>query len=110
MSIEKTSYVRSKKLLQASEGQSCVNCGAVGTVVGAHLQGIRAQSFGKGRGIKPHDFCVADLCARCHSKFDSYETLAGKNLQLRIDHSEQFMYCVLKTLERRFADGVINVK
>ena len=109
MSIEKTSYVRSKKLLQASEGQSCVNCGAVGTVVGAHLQGIRAQSFGKGRGIKPHDFCVADLCARCHSKFDSYETLAGKNLQLLNCVSEQFMYCVLKTLERRFADGVIEV-
>jgi len=109
MSIEKISYVRSKKLLQASKDQTCVNCGAQGTVVGAHLQGMRAHAFGKGRGIKAHDFCVADLCMRCHAKFDSYEGSAGKNLQAQIDHSEQFLYCVLKTIERRFRDGVIEI-
>ena len=110
MSIDKISYVRSKKLLQASRDKPCVNCGAQGTTVGAHLQGMRAHAFGKGRGIKAHDFCVADLCMKCHAKFDSYEATAGKNLQLQVDHSEQFLYCVLKTIERRFADGVIDVK
>jgi len=109
MSIDKISYVRSKKLLQASKDQSCVNCGAVGTVVGAHLTGMRAQAFGKGTARKAHDFCVADLCMRCHAKFDAYEGTAGKNLQLRIDHSEQFLFCVLKTIERRFRDGVIEI-
>jgi len=45
---------RSRKYLNAAEGQSCVNCGVNdGTVMAAHYQGMRSHAYGKGRGIKP---------------------------------------------------------
>lgn len=103
--------IRNKKLLNAAKDQSCVNCGVRdGTVVAAHITGLRAQQFGKGRGIKPHDLCVADLCMRCHSMFDQYSSSQyDDHVMAQIDQSEQFMYCVLKTIIRRVNDGVIQL-
>ena len=104
--------IRSTKLLTGADGQRCVNCGVRdGTVVAAHYQGIRAQLLGKGKGAKPHDLCVADLCAVCHRKFDNYEVSAMSTKYLRqIDQSEQFLFCIIQTLLRRIEQGVIRVE
>ena len=110
----KTELIRSRKLLNAAEGQACVNCGVRdGTIVAAHYQGIRAQIFGKGKGIKPHDLCIADLCTTggkgCHHMFDHAEGSYYKDAYLRkIDLSERFLFCVIQTLIRRVKQGVLN--
>ena len=103
--------IRSKKLLAAAEGQSCVNCGVRDdTVVAAHYQGIRAQLFGKGKYEKPHDLVVADLCGNCHRAFDNYEGSYYKDDYMRkIDLSERFLFCVLTTLIRRVGQGVVTL-
>jgi len=102
--------IRNKKLLEASRDRACVNCGFNdGTTVSAHYQGMRSQQFGKGTGIKPHDLCVADLCAGCHKLFDEYRTSDLENRdQRRIDHSEQFLFCIVQTLIRRYKDEVLK--
>jgi hypothetical protein len=107
----KTEIIRSRKLLNAAEGQACVNCGIRdGTIVPAHYEGIRAMTFGKGKSIKPHDLVTADLCMRCHALFDGKKASHFKDPYLRkIDASEQFMFCVLQTLIRRVKQGVLKV-
>ena len=104
------SNIRSKKLLAAAKGQSCVNCGVNDdTVVAAHYSGMREHAFGTGKGIKGHDLCIADLCAKCHARFDQYNVSTLDNQLLRdIDQSEQFLYLVMKTLIRRVNDEVIK--
>ena len=78
--------------------------------VAAHYQGMRSHLFGKGTGLKPHDFCIADLCSKCHQLFDNYLVSDGENRdQRRIDHSEQFLYCIIRTLERRIRQGVMKI-
>jgi hypothetical protein len=101
--------IRSKQLREGGRDQSCVNCGALdGTVVGAHYQGIRSHIFGKGKGIKPHDLLVADLCRTCHAEFDAGEgSYVADPLQRKIDLSERFLFCVMLTLLRRVYDGVL---
>ena len=104
--------LRSKKMLDAAKGQSCVNCGvADDTVVAAHYQGIRSSEFGKGVGQKPSDLMVADLCRKCHEAFDNYEGSGYENRQYRrIDNSEQFLTNIVRTIMRRIDQGVIEVK
>jgi len=106
--------IRSKKMLRAARDQSCVNCGARdGTVVAAHYQGMRSQQLGKGMGIKPHDLCIADLCRACHAAFDAkdvkYDVSSITGFGKSIDHSEQFLYLIMKTLLRRIEQGVLTV-
>ena len=98
-------------MLEAARDQSCVNCGAMdGTVVAAHYQGMRSQQFGKGTGLKPHDLCIADLCSKCHRLFDNYLVSDCENRdQRRIDHSEQFLFCIIQTLVRRARQGVLKL-
>tara|TARA_Y100000114_G_C11754264_1_gene326017 strand:+ start:113 stop:448 length:336 start_codon:yes stop_codon:yes gene_type:complete len=106
----KQTAIRSKKLLSASRGASCVNCGVRDeTVVSAHYQGLRAHSYGKGKGQKPHDILVADLCHRCHSKFDNYQMGSGEGINKQIDQSEQFQHLILMTIIRRINEGVIKL-
>jgi ribosomal protein S27AE len=102
---------RSAKYLQAAKDQSCVNCGAAdGTVVAAHYQGMRSHSFGKGTGHKVGDLFVADLCNSCHSSFDGHQMGNHPDrLMRKIDQSEQFLFLVLKTIERRVAQGVLKL-
>lgn len=103
--LQKNLIIRSKKMLDAARGESCVRCDANdGTVVAAHYSGIYATRFGRGRGIKPHDFCVADLCSRCHGYFDSYE---NGNTDER---AAEFMTYVLLTIHRRVINGDIIIK
>ena len=101
--------IRSKKLLAGAKGQSCVNCGASdGTVVAAHYTGMRSQRFGKGTGHKPHDLCVADLCHKCHHKFDV--AFDGSSFEKKIDLSEQFLFLIIQTLIRRVSQDIIDIK
>ncbi len=96
-------YVRSKKLLKAAKDQSCVRCGADdGTIVGCHYTGLRQHIYGKGRGIKCHDLCVADLCSECHVFFDQ------PTERKSIESSEDFQHCIILTMVRRFEQGVLS--
>jgi len=105
--------VRSKKLRNGARDQSCVNCGrSDGTVVSAHYTGLRSYQLGKGRGIKPHDICCADLCYKCHSAFDenssSLSDLKG-DFPKRVDRSEQFLFNIMKTILRRIDQGILKI-
>ena len=101
--------VRSKPMLAGARDQSCVNCGASdGTIVSAHYTGLRGHLLGKGKGIKCHDLMIADLCHKCHYKFDvGYD---GSSFEKKIDLSEQFLYLIAQTLLRRVDQGIITVK
>lgn len=111
-----SNIIRSRKLLDAANGKSCVNCGTRdGTVVAAHLTGYRAHQYGKGRGIKPHDICTADLCMKCHAAFDKYKASEfdasnpDESFMAKIDQSEQFLHCILLTIIRRIDEGEIKL-
>jgi|TARA_R110000803_G_scaffold85097_1_gene151376 hypothetical protein len=109
-SHSKNPVIRSKKLLSAARGESCVNCGVRDdTIVAAHYQGLRSHLYGKGKGQKPHDILVADLCQKCHTAFDTYQVGEGTALQKKIDASEQFQHCILQTIIRRISQGVIEL-
>ena len=101
--------IRSKQMLDGAKAQSCVNCGAAdGTVVAAHYNGIRSYRFGRGTGHKPHDLCVADLCHKCHYRFDV--GFDGSSHEKKVDKSEQFLFLIIQTLIRRIDQGVISIK
>lgn len=106
---EKIGIIRSKKAMQAANGRCCANCGAQdGTVVRAHYTGLRQHIYGAGKGVKCHDVCTADLCAKCHSAFDAY----SKNLKrlgetTKIDQSEQFLHLIIMTIVRDIKEGVL---
>ena len=103
--------IRSKKITQAAKGRSCVCCGVEdGTIVRAHYSGMRQHQYGKGRGIKGHDCVAADLCIRCHGKFDKYEMGNGETSELRaIDQSEQFLHFCVMTVVRDIDEGVYTI-
>jgi len=64
---------RSKKLLMsAKDVPSCMGCGAdnVGNVVAAHANW---SEYGKGMGLKAHDWAIAFLCESCHYGIDAGE-------------------------------------
>ena len=105
----KTNIVREKKILKASNGRSCINCGREdGTIVRAHYSGYRSQSYGKGKGIKCHDHISADLCDTCHDTFDRYKGKKGlMSFQEKVDLSEQFLHLCVLSLARDFQEGVI---
>jgi hypothetical protein len=101
----------SQKLRDASNGQSCVRCGARETVVGAHYTGARRHAYGGGLSKKVHDFLIADLCGECHRYMDQLaRASAGKDGIKEFLHSEEFLHLIALTLERRFVQGVIIVK
>ena len=102
--------IRSKKMLRGAEGQFCVCCRVNdGTITAAHYQGIRGDAFGRGIGIKCHDFLIADLCYSCHKSMDNYEDSPFNNRNMKkLDHSERFLFFIALTLERRFRQGILK--
>jgi hypothetical protein len=59
---------RNKRLLELLREAPCQVCGIEdGTVVAAHSNQLRD---GKGRSIKAHDFRIAAMCYRCHTRCD----------------------------------------
>lgn len=103
MSLMKQPTWRSRKYLDQARGQQCVRCGAWSeTVVAAHYTGYRQHTYGKGRGVKPSDVAVADLCRECHEHFDRPEQRKST------EASEEFLHCILLTIMRRLAAGVLR--
>jgi hypothetical protein len=110
MTMQKDSVIRSHKYLAGARDQACVNCGSWGTVVSCHYQGFRSASLGGGKARKVSDLFVADLCQRCHSHFDGYDVSDfGSKYMRQIDQSEQFLFRICQTLERRIKQGLISV-
>jgi hypothetical protein len=113
--MERRGMIRSKKILNAAQGQPCVCCERNdGTIVPAHYQGWRSHALGKGRNIKVHDIAVAFLCRECHEIFDS--TSAGGADQYediyikRIVHSEEVFFCVMKTIINLMEREILVIK
>lgn len=85
---------RNKKILQAAKDcPVCMMCGKPndGTVVGAHLSGMRSHEFGKGIGQKASDSVVAYLCYQCHESMDQYHDGDG------IRRSEKFLLAIVRS-------------
>ena len=106
--------IRSRKLLNAAKGEPCICCSVRDdTVVAAHYQGLRSHLLGKGTGMKPHDICVAHLCARCHILFDS--TRAGGADQhvdpyiRKIVSSEEFLTDIVLTIIKLIQQGKLVI-
>jgi len=75
--IAKENNYRSRKLLDSfKDAPVCFGCGKTndGTVVGAHANG---SQFGKGMGIKSHDFYSCGLCSSCHALLDQGDMSRG---------------------------------
>ena len=92
---------RSRRLLDAAEGQLCVLCQREkkrDTVVPAHLPGS-FYGMSAGTGQKTHDWLVAHLCDSCHHAMDNE---CRKDAQVR-------MRALCLTLERLFEQGVLAV-
>jgi len=65
--IAKTTYVRSKKILERARLIPCQICGSEEGVVAAHSN---QSKHGKGRSIKASDVYIASLCYDCHMMID----------------------------------------
>jgi hypothetical protein len=95
---------RCKKYTDAAKGQACVRCGAKdGTVVPCHYTGLRQHTYGKGHRIKCTDVATADLCSTCHVYFDQ------PTERKSVERSEEFLHCILLTVIRRLAAGILTV-
>lgn len=94
-------HFRSKKLLQAADGQSCVCCGVVGTTVACHANSV---ALGKGTGIKCPDFYTVHLCVRCHNLYDGREGRLTKE-----EKEALFTRAFYLTIARLFTQGVVVV-
>jgi Protein of unknown function (DUF1364) len=92
------------KLREAAEGQSCVRCGAIETVVLCHYTGYRRHAYGGGLGIKVHDLVGAHLCFKCHRTMDTL----SRNKEKQIEHSESFQHLCLLTLLRLWEQEVVG--
>lgn len=85
--------------------QRCIRCGKQdGTVVLCHYTGARRLSYGGGFGVKVHDLAGAHLCSECHRFMD---TLAREK-DMKWEHSEEFLNCVLLTILRLEQQGHIR--
>lgn len=101
--IPKQKPIRSKPLLRAANGRSCVRCGIDdGTVCKAHYEGTRQHQYGKAKGMKGHDVIACDLCADCHAHLS--------NDKRGIEHDEEMSHLCWLTLIRDYQDGLINIK
>lgn len=98
--------IRSKKILRHAKGQPCLlrlpGCVCQSeTTVFAHLNG---DAFGKGMGIKAHDFAGFFAGFECHRRYDLHET--------GLDDGELnalLLSAVIRTWEVLINDGVIVV-
>lgn len=98
---------RNEKLRRAIASMSCVECGA------SDCQHAHANTppFGKGKGIKAHDWAGFPLCADrpmrpgCHSRHDLNS--AGLSKSERIDLEAMY---IARTLGQLIEQGVLVVK
>lgn len=101
-------YVRSRKLLDSSRGQVCTlnfhGCSYNNEeTVAAHASWDFA---GKGAGIKATDWLSVDSCASCHDILDG-----RKPSEYTQDDKDWFFWrALVKTTNRRIADGIIKIE
>lgn len=106
--ITKQAPLVSRTLRRACRGKRCVACGSKDeTVCGRHYNGLRQHMLGKGRGIKAHDFAVAQLCNACDAALTEG---CAEGYNARLAHSEEFLFLCLLTLIERERGGLICVK
>ena len=94
---------RSKKLLDSFRyAPICFSCGKFndGTVVAAHAN---SHEYGKGMGLKAHDWAVAGLCNSCHQEIDQGSKLSGE------EREAKWHAAWLATLEYLFMAGIVKV-
>jgi hypothetical protein len=72
----------------------------------AHYSGPWQHRFGKGKGFKGNDAAGADLCSKCHTELDEYQTAEDELSALR--RSDEFLACCLLTIIRRIQRGVLK--
>ncbi|MFS1525334.1 hypothetical protein ACL7TT_14685 [Microbulbifer sp. 2304DJ12-6] len=97
---------RLPKLLRLAKGRDCIRCGNnEGSTVAAHYQGQRSHSYGKGRGIKPHDAMAAHLCYRCHAEADSSGLGSCPEA-----HSRRFLLLIITTQINLFIESRITAR
>lgn len=97
------SNYRSRKLLDAAkEAPRCFGCGHSndGTVVAAHANG---SEYGKGMGIKAHDWAIAMLCHACHSAIDQ-----GAHMT-KDERKEAWLRAHVRTMAWLFESGKVVV-
>lgn len=93
---------RSRKLLDAARGQSCVLCGAVGTTVACHANSV---ALGKGTGIKAPDYFTAHFCQGCHDLYDGRKGKLTKE-----EKRDMWITGFIWTIKRLFDQGIVVVK
>lgn len=94
---------RSRKLLDAAkDAPVCFCCGKQndGTVVMAHANW---HEYGKGKGIKAHDWAVAAICYECHSQLDQGNTMSNE------DKKHVWIRAHILTLAWLFDSGKIKI-
>jgi hypothetical protein len=97
--IPRLKRFRSRRLLNAAEGQPCVLCERNdGTTIPAHLPGA-FYGMAAGTGQKTHDWLVAHVCHVCHNNLD---TVMRRNADVRLR-------ALCLTLQRLFDQGVLTV-
>jgi len=93
---------RNSKLLEDIRQLPCSHCGADdGTVVAAHANELR---FGKGRGIKAHDWATAALCFTCHAELDQGAKLSKQERQAMWESA------FFETLHNLWVHGIIQTR
>lgn len=103
MNLNKRPPMRSRRLLDAAEGQACVICGSTQETIAAHYSGLYASSVGKGLSEKAWDHVSAQLCWRHHVEMDGY--VHGNDDARAI----RFMLAIFETQRRLFDRGVLVV-
>ncbi len=101
MNLQKQSPLRLRKMLNAAAGQRCIRCGRKGEERNAHINGFRAASFGKGRGIKPDDLMTAIFCQSCDDYFSESNYPHWEGGSKSIERSEEFLFYICMTNIRR---------
>lgn len=104
---------RNPKLLKLARLSPCQWCGTSAgqdNVVACHLQGFRAQGFGKGTGIKPNDACTAFLCNECHDLMDRRKSHPTISELEPGEYAELWGYLILKTHLWLLREGHLEVK
>ena len=100
------SNYRNPKLLKAVASLPCATCGIEGASQAAHAN---SPVFGKGMGIKAHDWATFPLCHAgtngCHEKHDQRMVHLTK-----IERIEYERELILKTHAQMFELGMIEVK
>lgn len=93
---------RNDKLRRAIASLPCVECGLEGSTQAAHAN---TPPFGKGKGIKAHDWAEFPLCFKHHEQHDQY--MNGLSKSERIDHEAML---IARTFGMLMEHGLLEVK